>query len=103
MVEVDASDSGVGGVLSQRSASDQKLHPCTFFSHCLPPAERNYDVAPRSETGFGDTGWSVLDVFSVSLFDVKFRSTEVFFCSARRRLLFDIYCTPNVDVRGTSV
>ena len=44
MVEVDTSDSGIGAVLSQHSASDQKLHPCSFFSHCLSPAERNYDV-----------------------------------------------------------
>lgn len=47
MVEVDASDVGVGAVLSQRSAVDQKLHPCAFFSLCLSPAERNYDIGNR--------------------------------------------------------
>lgn len=47
IVEVDASDSGVGAVLSQRSTSDQKLHPCAFFSRRLSPAERNYDVGDR--------------------------------------------------------
>ncbi|XP_050924947.1 uncharacterized protein LOC108874699 [Lates calcarifer] len=47
VVEVDASDSGVGAVLSQRSTSDQKLHPCAFFSRRLTPAERNYDVGNR--------------------------------------------------------
>uniref|UniRef100_A0A671X748 Gypsy retrotransposon integrase-like protein 1 n=1 Tax=Sparus aurata TaxID=8175 RepID=A0A671X748_SPAAU len=47
MVEVDASDSGVGAVLSQRSPADQKLHPCAFFSRRLTPAERNYDVGNR--------------------------------------------------------
>ena len=47
VVEVDASDSGVGGVLSQRSADDQKLHPCAFFSRRFLPAERNYDVGNR--------------------------------------------------------
>ncbi|KAF7653736.1 hypothetical protein LDENG_00079040 [Lucifuga dentata] len=31
IVEVDASDVGVGAVLSQWSALDQKLHPCAFF------------------------------------------------------------------------
>lgn len=31
IVEVDASDIGVGAVLSQRSPSDLKLHPCAFF------------------------------------------------------------------------
>lgn len=43
-MEVKASDSGVGAVLSQRRSTDQKLHPCAFFSHHLLPAERNYDM-----------------------------------------------------------
>ena len=47
VVEVDASDVGVGGVLSQRAAKDQKLHPCAFFSRQLTPAERNYDIGNR--------------------------------------------------------
>ena len=47
VVEVDASDVGVGAVLSQRAASDQKLHPCAFFSRRLSPAERNYDIGNR--------------------------------------------------------
>ncbi|KAM9561826.1 uncharacterized protein ACWYII_025626 [Salvelinus alpinus] len=40
----DASDVGVGAVLPQRFAQDQKLHPCALLSHRLNPAERNYDV-----------------------------------------------------------
>lgn len=44
VVEVDASDVGVGAILSQQSAQDQKLHPCAFLSHRLNPAERNYDI-----------------------------------------------------------
>ncbi len=47
VVEVDASEVGVGAVLSQRSASDQKLHPCAFFSRRLTPTERNYDTGNR--------------------------------------------------------
>lgn len=46
-VEVDASDTGVGVVLSQRNPMDQKLHPCAFFSRRLSPAEQNYDVGNR--------------------------------------------------------
>ena len=47
IVEVDASDTGVGAILSQRSPKDNKLHPCAFFSHKLDPPERNYDVGNR--------------------------------------------------------
>ena len=47
VVEVDASNSGVGAVLSQRSALDNKLHPCSFFSRRLSSAETNYDVGNR--------------------------------------------------------
>ena len=47
MVEVDASDVGVGAVLSQRSAKDNKLHPCAFLSRKLSASERNYDVGNR--------------------------------------------------------
>lgn len=47
VVEVDASDSGVGAVHSQRSPADKKLHPCAFFSRRLTLAERNYDVGNR--------------------------------------------------------
>lgn len=35
---------GVGAVLSQQSATDQKLYPCAFFSRRLSPAEKNYDI-----------------------------------------------------------
>ncbi len=38
---------GVGAVLSQRSFANSKVHPCTYFSHCLSPAERNYDIGNR--------------------------------------------------------
>lgn len=41
-VAFDASGSGVGDVLSHCSYTDQKLHPCAFFSRHLTPAERNY-------------------------------------------------------------
>uniref|UniRef100_A0A3B3BM67 Gypsy retrotransposon integrase-like protein 1 n=1 Tax=Oryzias melastigma TaxID=30732 RepID=A0A3B3BM67_ORYME len=47
IVEVDASDRGVGAVLSQRSTLDQKIHPCAFFSRRLTCAERNYDVGDK--------------------------------------------------------
>ncbi len=47
VVEVDASEVGVGAVLSQRSSSDDKMHPCAYFSHRLSSAEHNYDIGNR--------------------------------------------------------
>ncbi len=47
IVEVDASNVGVGAILSQRSSLDDKIHPCAFYSHRLSPTERNYDVGNR--------------------------------------------------------
>lgn len=47
VVEADVSDTGANAVLLQRNPVDQKLHLCTFFSHHLSPAEKNYDVGNR--------------------------------------------------------
>ena len=47
IVEVDASNVGVGAILSQRSAGDSKVHPCAFYSHRLSPAEQNYDIGNK--------------------------------------------------------
>ena len=47
VVEVDASNDGVGAVLSQRSEKDCKMHPCAFLSRRRSRAERNYDVGNR--------------------------------------------------------
>ncbi|KAI2661314.1 Transposon Tf2-6 polyprotein [Labeo rohita] len=47
LVEVDASSTGVGAVLSQRQGLPPKTVPCAFYSHKLSPAERNYDVGNR--------------------------------------------------------
>lgn len=48
-------NSGVGAILSQRSASDQKLHPCSFFSPHLSLAEKNYDVGNQTHPGGVET------------------------------------------------
>ena len=47
MVEVDASNTGVGAILSQRSSQDGKVHPCAFYSRKLTPTEQRYDVGDR--------------------------------------------------------
>ncbi|KAK3544074.1 hypothetical protein QTP86_001043 [Hemibagrus guttatus] len=47
VVEVDASSSGLGAVLSQRHGIPGKFHPCAFYSRKLTSAEVNYDVGNR--------------------------------------------------------
>ena len=47
IIEVDASDVGIGAVLSQRSEEDQQIHPVAFLSRHFSPAEKNYDVGNR--------------------------------------------------------
>ncbi len=47
IVEVDASTTGMGAILSQQQGNPSRLHPCAFFSRKLSPAERNYDIGNR--------------------------------------------------------
>ncbi|KAL0188147.1 hypothetical protein M9458_015246, partial [Cirrhinus mrigala] len=44
VVEINASSTGVGAVLSQRHGSAPKLIPCAYFSRKLKQAEQNYDM-----------------------------------------------------------
>ncbi|KAL0177176.1 hypothetical protein M9458_026070, partial [Cirrhinus mrigala] len=47
IVEVDASNTGIGAVLSQRQGDSPKMYPCAFYSHKLTPTEQNYDAGNR--------------------------------------------------------
>ena len=44
MIETDASDGVLGGVLSQQSAEDRQWHPVAYYSKTMQPAERAYDI-----------------------------------------------------------
>ncbi len=46
-MEVDASTTRVGAVLSQQQGNQARLHPCAFFSWKLSPAKVNYDIGNR--------------------------------------------------------
>src|SRR5436190_14921284 len=43
MLETDASDGVVAGILSQQD-SDQQWHPIAYFSKTMAPAEHNYEI-----------------------------------------------------------
>ncbi|KAI2645985.1 Transposon Tf2-9 polyprotein [Labeo rohita] len=47
VVEVDASTTGVGAVLSQQQGNPPQLKPCAYFSQKLTPVERNYNIGNR--------------------------------------------------------
>ncbi|KAK3556118.1 hypothetical protein QTP70_005602 [Hemibagrus guttatus] len=47
VVAVDASNSGIGAVLSQHHGQPGKLFPCAYCSRKLTYAERNYDVGNK--------------------------------------------------------
>lgn len=46
-MEVDASTTGVGAVLSQQQGNLARLHPCAFYSKKLTPVEKKYDIGNR--------------------------------------------------------
>jgi len=44
IVETDSSNFAIGAVLSQKSLSDNHIHPVAFYSRSLSPTERNYPI-----------------------------------------------------------
>ncbi len=56
IVEVDASSTDIGAVVSQRQVNPPKLYPCEFHSHKLTPIEQNYDGQSRT-TSYEGSFW----------------------------------------------
>lgn len=50
VVEVDASDTGVGAVLSQHSGPGSKQQPCAFFPHHLSPTESACNISGQTHS-----------------------------------------------------
>src|SRR5882724_9374135 len=44
VVEMDASDYAVAAIISQISPNDGNIHPITFYSCSMQPAELNYEI-----------------------------------------------------------
>ena len=44
MLELDASDGVVAGILSQLNEIDGQWHPIAYFSQTMAPAECNYEI-----------------------------------------------------------
>lgn len=47
VIEVDASDSGLGAVLSERHRQSGKLYTCVYLLRQLTDAEHNYDASNK--------------------------------------------------------
>src|SRR5882724_803411 len=44
VVETDASDYVIAAIISQISPNNGYIHPITFYSHSMQPAELNYEI-----------------------------------------------------------
>jgi len=44
VVETDASDNAIAAIISQISHDNGNIHPITFYSHSMQPAELNYEI-----------------------------------------------------------
>lgn len=61
IVEIDASNTSIGAVLSQRQGTPPKMFLCAYFSRKLTTTEQNYDVGNRELLA---TGWKEPSILS---------------------------------------
>ena len=90
LLEMDASNEGLGAVLSQKQ-DDGCYHPITFGSRSLTPVEKNYH---SSKLEFLTLKWSVTEHFKEYLAYVPFM------VKTDNNPLMYILTTPNLDATG---
>ena len=86
LLETDASQEGLGAVLSQKQG-DGCYHPVTFGSHSLTPTEKNYH---SFKLEFLALKWSVMEHFAYSPFVVRTDNNPLTY----------ILTMPNLDATG---
>ena len=87
LLETDASNEGLGAVLSQKQ-DDGRFHPVAFGSHSLTPTERNYH---SSKLEFLALKWSITEHFR------EYFAYAPFMVKTDNNPLTYILTTPNLD------
>ena len=90
LLETDASEEGLGAVLSQKQ-SDGQYHPVAFGSHSLTPSEKNYH---SSKLEFLALKWNVMEHFK------EYLMYSPFVVQTDNNLLTYVLMMPNLDATG---
>ena len=90
LLEMDASEEGLGAVLSQKQ-SDGRNHPVTFGSRSLTPSEKNYH---SSKLEFLTLKWSIMEHFK------DYLAYSPFMVQTDNNPLTYVLMTPNLDTTG---
>ena len=87
LLETDASNEGLGAVLSQKQG-DGCYHPVTFCSHSLTPSEKNYH---SSKLEFLALKWSIMEHFK------EYFVYSPFMVQTDNNLVTYVLTMPNLD------
>ena len=90
LLEMDASEKGLGAVLSQKQ-DDERYHPVTFGSRSLTSAEKNYHSLKLE---FLALKWNVMEHFK------EYLAYAPFVVRMDNNPLMYVLTTPNLDATG---